>query len=602
MRAKAVRATGVAMVLALAALALVVTPAAAAAKTTITTVTATTPAYAGAPIVFTATVTHNTLVPTGSVTFAIADANSNAVSCDGGSNTVALMAATTGSSADCTIGAGLSAAASPYAVTATYTPQDTTFVGSVGTLAKVVHKAPTTTTVTSPTTPPVVTGEAVSFVAQVAPNTPSTGVPTGTVTFTVTGESGDMLTCDDTGGNTQPLTAGQAECDVPAATVAAADSPYTVTAVYSGDANDQTSTGTLTQDIFKAQATIALASSSPSVVTGEPVTFTATITGITPPGSGTPTGSVLFSVVGNSTPPTTATCNGGDTVPLTSSSAACTFAKGLPATPLNYTVTATLVDTSFKSPAPATLTLAVGKKPTTTTFSNLPGGIQASQSFTFTVTVKTTSPGTGSPNGYLEWAVCPDGATSCTPQNGTKGGTFLLPKPTAKDKAKNRNEVTISVPGGLAAGYYDVDAVYKGNSDAGSSTANPAHIPVSQISTTVELFGNHNPVANDGGVTIQTAVVPSSVSTGSLGAPSGSVTYTVTGNSGDSISCSNGIMNVVTISTTAQNQGIAKCTIPSGVLVSTDSPYRVKAVYSGDTNYATSKGVDTVTVEAPGGG
>lgn len=602
MRATTLGATVLAGALALAGLALAATPAAAAAKTTTTTVTATTPAYAGAPIVFTATVTHNTLVPTGTVTFAIDDSGSNAVQCDGGTNTFTLAPASTGSSADCSIGAGLSAAASPYAVTATYTPADSTFVGSIGTLSKVVHKAPTTTTVTSPTTPPVVTGAPISFVAQVAPNSPSTGVPTGSVTFTVTGESGDMLTCNDAGGNTQMLSNGEAECDIAAGSVAAADSPYTVTALYAGDANDQTSTGTLTQDIFKAQATIALASSASSIVTGEPVTFTATITGINPPGSGTPTGSVVFSVVGNSTPPTTATCGGGDTVPLTGSSAACTFAKGLPATPLNYTVTATLMDTSFKTPVPATLTLAVAKKATTTTLSELPGGIQASQAFTFDVTVKTDSPGTGAPNGYLEWAVCPDGAATCTPQNGTKGGTLLLPKPTAKDKAKNRNEITISVPGGLALGYYDVVAEYLGNSDSIASTSGTAHIPVSQITTTLDVFENHNPVANGAGVTIRTAVTPSSASTGSLGAPSGTMTYTVTGSSGDSVSCSNGTNNVVTFSTSTSNQGVAKCTIPAGTLMAADSPYKIKAVYSGDTDYAASKGVDSLTVEPPPAG
>lgn len=486
-RGKVLHATALVAALTIAGLALVVSPAAAAAKTTTTTVTATTPAYAGAPIVFTATVTHNTLVPTGTVTFAIVGSDTSTPMCDGGSDTITLAPATTGASAQCSIAAGVSAQASPYAVTATYTPADSGFSGSVGTLSKVVHKAPTTTTVTSPTTPPVVTGAPVSFVAQVAPNSPSTGVPSGSVLFTVTGESGDTLTCNDTGGNTQTLVSGQAECDVAAGSVAAADSPYTVTAQYSGDANDQASTGTLTQDVFKATATISLTSSSSSVVTGQPVTFTAAITGVNPPGSGTPTGSIVFSVLGNSTPPTTATCDGGDTVPLTGSSAACTFSKGLPATPLNYTVTASLVDGSFKTPVPATLTLPVGKKSTTTTFSNLPGGIQASQAFTFHVTVKTQSPGTGSPNGYLEWAVCPDGAASCTPQNGTKGGTFLLPKPTAADKTKNKNEVTISVPGGLAPGYYDVDASYLGNTDSSASAANPAHIPVSQQSTTVEL-------------------------------------------------------------------------------------------------------------------
>ncbi len=58
MRWIAFRVAGVATVLALSSLALVASPAAAALKGTTTVVTATTPAFTGAPIVFTATVTH----------------------------------------------------------------------------------------------------------------------------------------------------------------------------------------------------------------------------------------------------------------------------------------------------------------------------------------------------------------------------------------------------------------------------------------------------------------------------------------------------------------------------------------------------------------
>lgn len=109
-------------------------------------------------------------------------------------------------------------------------------------------------------------------------------------------------------------------------------------------------------------------------------------------------------------------------------------------------------------------------------------------------------------------------------------------------------------------------------------------------------------MANGAAVTIRAAVIPGSGSTGSLGAPSGTVTYSVTDSAGNAVSCSNGANNAVTISTTATNQGIAKCSIPSGTLMSTASPYRIKATYSGDTNYATSKGVGSLTVEPPAAG
>ena len=41
----------------------------------------------------------------------------------------------------------------------------------------------------------------------------------------------------------------------------------------------------------------------------------------------------------------------------------------------------------------------------------------------------------------------------------------------------------------------------------------------------------------------------------------------------------------MTISTNAQNQGFASCTIPFGVISQADGPYEVQASYSGDNIY-----------------
>ena len=124
---------------------------------------------------------------------------------------------------------------------------------------------------------------------------------------------------------------------------------------------------------------------------------------------------------------------------------------------------------------------------------------------------------------------------------------------------------------------------------------------MTEVPTTVEVFESHNPVVNGGKLKIHAAVIADSSATDSLGPPSETVTFTITGASGDTLTCSNTPMNVVTISTTLQNQGIAQCAIAAGQLMSTDSPYKVKAVYSGDTNYETSKAGDSVTVEAASG-
>jgi hypothetical protein len=65
-------------------------------------------------------------VPTGTVTFTITDNSGNAVSCDGGNNTVALSDS---ARAICTVSSGLTSSGSPYAVTATYNG-DSTFSSS----------------------------------------------------------------------------------------------------------------------------------------------------------------------------------------------------------------------------------------------------------------------------------------------------------------------------------------------------------------------------------------------------------------------------------------------------------------------------------------
>src|ERR1700722_13227054 len=100
----------------------------------------------------------------------------------------------------------------------------------------------------------------------------------------------------------------------------------------------------------KAPATVTLSSSVPGVglVTGEAVSFTATVTT-----SGAPaTGSGVFSVVGSES--TVAPRDGGTAQPVATSggvpTATCSFAKGLLGKPLFYNVSAKLVDPNFTAP------------------------------------------------------------------------------------------------------------------------------------------------------------------------------------------------------------------------------------------------------------
>src|SRR5438876_5477367 len=73
---------------------------------------------------------------------------------------------------------------------------------------------------------------------------------------------------------------------------------HTITAVYSGDGNFNTSTGTTSQTVGKDNTTTTVTSSNSSSVSGESVSFSATV-GANSPGSGTPTGTVQFKIDGS---------------------------------------------------------------------------------------------------------------------------------------------------------------------------------------------------------------------------------------------------------------------------------------------------------------
>src|SRR5204862_3136957 len=104
--------------------------------------------------------------------------------------------------------------------------------------------------------------------------------PTGTVTF----KDGATALA------TNSLSAGQATYTNSALSVGA----HSITAVYNGDVNFNTSTNSpLTQTVSKADTTNTLASSVNPSVFGQPVIFTNTVSAVSP-GSGTPTGTVTF--------------------------------------------------------------------------------------------------------------------------------------------------------------------------------------------------------------------------------------------------------------------------------------------------------------------
>lgn len=142
-----------------------------------------------------------------------------------------------------------------------------------------VHVFVTTTVSLGSSINPSRFGQPVTFQATV---NSAGGTPTGTVQFR--DGSTNLLP-------TQTLTGGTASYTTSALTRAS----HQITAVYTSNTPDFISneSAPLTQVVNKADTSILVSSSQNPIVTGIPVTFTATVS-VTAPGAGTPTGTVTF--------------------------------------------------------------------------------------------------------------------------------------------------------------------------------------------------------------------------------------------------------------------------------------------------------------------
>src|SRR5258708_511458 len=150
-------------------------------------------------------------------------------------------------------------------------------------LTQTVNQASRTTTVASSMNPSV-SGQSVTFTATVSAASPGAGTPTGSVIF----KDGATALA------TNALSGGVATF----ATASLSITAHSVTVTYIDDSNFIPSTSsTLTQTVSQASSTTTVASSANPSVSGQSVTFTATVSAVSP-GTGTPTGTVTFKDAG----------------------------------------------------------------------------------------------------------------------------------------------------------------------------------------------------------------------------------------------------------------------------------------------------------------
>jgi hypothetical protein len=222
------------------------------------------PSVFGRSVTFTATVSpaSGSGTPTGTVTLQDNGATLGTSLLSGGSATFVTTS----------LGVGT------HAITVFYSG-DAFFTGSgSGVLSQTIKKDGTNSAVVSSTNPSVF-GQNVNFTATVNAKLPGSGTPTGTVTFL---DGASTL-------GTASLSSGKATLKAKLAV-----GTHNITISYGGDANFNASTSaTLTQTVNKDATTTVVTSSLNPSVSGQAVTFTATVTANTP-GSGTPGGAVTF--------------------------------------------------------------------------------------------------------------------------------------------------------------------------------------------------------------------------------------------------------------------------------------------------------------------
>ena len=314
--------------------------------------------------------------------------------------------------ATCTLN-GLAPSQAQYSFSAAYSGFATAYLSSGPTSTTLtVGMAATSTTVTG--NGPTVSGQNATFTATVAPVLPGSGSPTGKVTFLETPSGGVQVPVN----NCISLTLGassSAKCTT--ALLLAQGSSYTISAQYSGDSNFNGSTSSgLPQTVNKASTstTVVSTTGSPSV-SGQPVTYTATVA-VASPGTGTPTGKVEFfdggtaitGCGGSALSGTTATC----TVTTYSSTGSHTITAQYLGDP-NYSaspVSGSISQTVDADSTTVVLTSTSGANSGTST----PGSSVTGQSITYSAAVSANLPGSGTPSGTVTFTYTPSGGKAVT--------------------------------------------------------------------------------------------------------------------------------------------------------------------------------------------
>ena len=396
----------------------------------------------------------------------------------------------------------------------------------------VVFTAQTSTKLTT-NNPSTVYGQPITFTATVTPTAPSTGIPTGTVTFFFDNSQTGTAVAVNASGNAV-LT-----------TTTLGSGNHTVTATYNGDGKYSASNASqISQTVNPTGTSIALAGPTSSTVYGQATLFTATVTPTTA-GAGTPTGPVTFFVDNNATGiPVTLNASGQAVLSLT------TLNVG------NHTVRASYAGNSNFGPSGPTVAVnaTVTKDSSTTSVVSNVNPSAVGQTVTFTISALAQAPGSGTPTGTVSIFV--DNAVQGSPVTLNSAGQAII---------------TIS---NLSQGTHTISASYSGDSNFSASG------PGSPLGQLVAAFGS------------STSIAPSSVTT--VYGQSATFTATVTSPGGVPTGTVRFIVDGVTQSTLVNVNGQGQAFFSTGAL--STGQHSISAIYTGNATYGSSTASSPATL------
>src|SRR2546426_476706 len=331
--------------------------------------------------------------------------------------------------------------------------------------------------------------------------------------------------------------------------VAATCTPSSATS-HTVTGTDSGKTGTASLAVNKADTTTVVASSTNPSVSGQSVTFTATVS-VNSPGSAAvanPTGTVTFAEGLNTLGTgTLSTDSGGVTKASFSTSTLSTGSHNLTATYGG--------DTNFTTSI-ASLTQVVNKADTTTTVVSSVNPSVSGQWVTFTATVSVTSPGSAAAANPTGTVTFKDGSTTLgTGTLSTGGGVTTASFSTS----------TLTTTSHSLAANYGGDINFNSSSGSLTQTVNPA-------STTTSLSSSANPSVSGQSVTFTATVSVNSPGSTAVANPTGTLTYAEG-------------LNTLGTGTLSTSGGVTSATFTISSL--STASHNLTATYGGDTNFTT---------------